>query len=534
MINDNCAVTLLTWTFTDPDGDIHNSPATGINFASGQTFEVGTTTVYYTAADAAGNTATCPFTVKIIDATPPVIDLSNCVNVSDDAAPNMCSKVPATLHDPVYSDTCWPDINDLTLSWTMTGDTEGSGFGTVTNMAFNVGVTTVEYTVTDPDGNHVSCSFTVTIVDVTPPVITVGSCINVTDVTTANNCAHIPATITDPTFSDTCWPDINDLTTSWEMTGATVRNGSGTLIGQSFNAGVTTVKFIVSDPDGNEDFCEFTVTIIPFNPPQFTAGCPPNIIAAPNDPGLCSANLTIPVPTVDDPCSIGYVITNDRTGNDNASGVYPVGTTEVIWTITPTVGNPTLCTQTITVTDEENPIITTCPETLDFDGCSTAAIAGPAFSTVLANSTYTEFSNATNKGVATDNCDIVAVTYIDEVIGGTCPIEVKRIWTVYDAAGNSANCNQTINIDENTPPIVACPTTGFITPSEFDKGYIDYNIPAFAYSDNCTVTTRHRHYMDNHRTRHQWQSINSYRHRAYPHALQILRRRFYNQLCIYR
>ena len=272
------------------------------------------------------------------------------------------------------------------------------------------------------------------------------------------------------------------------MTGATVRNGSGTLIGQSFNAGVTTVKFIVSDPDGNEDFCEFTVTIIPFNPPQFTAGCPPNIIAAPNDPGLCSANLTIPVPTVDDPCSIGYVITNDRTGNDNASGVYPVGTTEVIWTITPTVGNPTLCTQTITVTDEENPIITTCPETLDFDGCSTAAIAGPAFSTVLANSTYTEFSNATNKGVATDNCDIVAVTYIDEVIGGTCPIEVKRIWTVYDAAGNSANCNQTINIDENTPPIVACPTTGFVTPSEFDKGYIDYNIPAFDYSDNCTST----------------------------------------------
>jgi hypothetical protein len=409
------------------------------------------------------------------------VDIANCVNVSDVAAPNMCSKVPATLFDPSYSDTCWP-LDSLTLSWTMTGATTGSGFGTVTNMAFNVGVTTVTYIVSDPDGNKDSCDFIVTIVDVTPPNIGIAGCDNITDITDASNCTHVPGAINDPVYNDDCWP-VDSLTISWTMTGSTIRTGFGSVKGQSFNAGLTTVQYIVSDPDGNKDSCSFTVTIIPFNPPQFTAGCPPNIIAAPNDPGLCEADLTIPDPTVDDPCNIGYTITNDRTGTDNASGVYPVGATEVIWTITPTVGNPTICTQTITVTDEEAPLITTCPSNLTFEGCDTTYGLTPAFSSTTATSSYTEF-NITNLGAATDNCVIDSVTYID-VADGTCPVVITRTWTVFDAAGNSATCNQTITIGETTPPVVDCPANDSI-PSDFNLPYADYTLPSFGFSDNCT------------------------------------------------
>jgi large repetitive protein len=331
--------------------------------------------------------------------------------VADVALPGNCSKIPATLADPVYSDTCWP-FASLTLSWTMTGATIGSGTGTVTNLPFNVGVTTVTYTVTDPNSNSDNCSFTVTIHDVTPPSVGIAGCEDVTDITGANSCTHTPGTINDPVYSDTCWP-VDSLTITWAMTGATTGSGTGSVKGQSFNAGVTTVTYTVTDPDGNQATCDFTVTIVPFNPPQFTAGCPPDIIAAPNDPGLCSADLTIPVPTVDDPCNIGFTITNDRTGTGNASGIYPVGTTEVIWTITPTVGDPTYCTQTITVTDTELPVITTCPVDRSFADCDAASLTGPAFSTTTANSTYAEFADATNQGVATDNCGIVSVTYID-------------------------------------------------------------------------------------------------------------------------
>jgi hypothetical protein len=456
----------------------------GSGSVTGLTFNVGVSTVEYTVTDPDGNSASCSFTVTIIDVTPPVINLTLCADVTDVAAPNNCSKVPGDLKDPDYSDTCWPK-DSLTISWTMTGATTGSGFGTVTDSAFHVGVTTVTYTVTDPDNNSASCSFTVTIKDVTPPNIDIAGCENVTDVTDDGNCAVVPGNIDDPVYSDACW-DVADLTITWQMTGATTGSGTGSVVGQSFNAGVTTVKYVVSDPDGNKDSCSFTVTIIPYNPPAFRAGCPPDIISAPNDPGICEADLTIPDPTVDDPCNVGYTITNNRTGTNNASGVYPVGTTEVIWTITPNVGNPTTCTQTITVIDTELPVIVDCPQTRNFTDCSVAAITGPAFSATTASSTYAEFADATNLGNATDNCGIVSVTYID-VQAGSCPITITRTWTVFDAAGNSASCDQTITIDDTEAPVVDCPTAGFETPSDFDLPYATYSIPAFDYSDNCTA-----------------------------------------------
>jgi hypothetical protein len=50
----------------------------------------------------------------------------------------------------------------------------------------------------------------------------------------------------------------------------------------------------------------------------------------------------------------GYVITNDAPIN------FPIGTTTVNWTVTDIGGNTATCTQTVTVTDAENPVIN-CP-----------------------------------------------------------------------------------------------------------------------------------------------------------------------------
>ena len=132
------------------------------------------------------------------------------------------------------------------------------------------------------------------------------------------------------------------------------------------------------------------------------------------------------------------------------------------------------------------PVITKCPVARNFVGCTTDVITGPIFSIALTASTYAEFSNATNQGAASDNCGFT-VDYIDSS-SGTCPIIVTRTWIITDVDGNTDQCDQIITISDTEKPIVDCPTTGFITPSEFDKGYIDYNIPAFAYSDNCTAT----------------------------------------------
>ncbi|MEZ5104641.1 MAG: HYR domain-containing protein [Draconibacterium sp.] len=453
----------------------------GYGFVTDSSFHVGVTHVTYYVSDPDNNEANCSFDVTIHDVTLPEIT-ANCFDVTDNADPNSCWRTPVTLHDPQYEDNCW-DTDSLTVRWEMTGATVGSGSGFVTDSSFHVGVTHVTYYVSDPDGNEANCEFDVTIVDVTPPDIDISGCQNVTDTTDANNCAVIPPAIQDPVYNDDCW-DVDSLTLVWQMTGATTGNGSGSVKGETFNVGVTTVKYIVSDPDGNKDSCSFTVTILPYDMPAFTTVCPPDVVAD-NDPTVCGADLIIPVPSVDDPCNLGYVVTNDRTGTDNASGYYPVDTTYVVWTITPTIGSATSCTQMVIVKDVEDPIIVTCPVDQNFEGCdSTSTSISPVFSGTLATSSYAEFSDAGNQGEATDNCAIVTVTYID-VASGTCPMVITRTWTVYDAAGNSASCDQTITIGETEAPLVDCPSD-FETPSVFDSVYALVTIPVFDFSDNCT------------------------------------------------
>lgn len=74
---DNCAVTRLTWVMTG--ATTGTSPATGINYVPSTQFLLngrtgtGVTTITYTAADAAGNTRSCSFTVTVNDGQIPVI-----------------------------------------------------------------------------------------------------------------------------------------------------------------------------------------------------------------------------------------------------------------------------------------------------------------------------------------------------------------------------------------------------------------------------------------------------------------------------
>lgn len=63
---------------------------------------------------------------------------------------------------------------------------------------------------------------------------------------------------------------------------------------------------------------------------------------------------------------------------------------------------------------------------------------------------------------ATDNCDPEpVVTYADQTNMGGCggyTGTVTRTWTATDSCGNAAQCTQMINIVDNTPPIIYCPS----------------------------------------------------------------------------
>ena len=124
----------------------------------------------------------------------------------------------------------------------------------------------------------------------------------------------------------------------------------------------------------------------------------------------------------------------------------------VVYTVTDSNGCFASISVTVTVALNTAPVISVCPVIRNFNGCGTSAILGPAYSTVLTSSSYSEFSDANNLGQATDNCAISSVTYLDVAIPD-CPITVTRTWTLTDASGLSTSCDQTITVTDADSPV---------------------------------------------------------------------------------
>jgi len=107
----------------------------------------------FTATDGSNNNASASQTITVIDNTPPVISCP--ANIAVNAIAGTCA-APVTFAVGA-SDNC---------SAASVGTDHPSG------SSFPVGTTTVHATATDAAGNSSTCSFTVTVNDITPPVIT--------------------------------------------------------------------------------------------------------------------------------------------------------------------------------------------------------------------------------------------------------------------------------------------------------------------------------------------------------------------------
>jgi hypothetical protein len=198
-------------------------------------------------------------------------------------------------------------------------------------------------------------------VDVTPPGIEIGGCEDVAETAAADNCSVIPTEIDDPTYFDDCWP-VDSLTITYTISGATAGSGSGSVVGESFNIGVSTVQYVVSDPDGNEDSCSFEVTIIHLVVPTANFTCPTDTVYATSDANRCDVFVSLDALTYVDPCDEIDSVWNEspyRTSASDASGTYPVGSTTFQWYITDISGNIDSCEVTVIV--EDLPPTLNCP-----------------------------------------------------------------------------------------------------------------------------------------------------------------------------
>lgn len=208
--SDNCGVSSVTSTHT-----------------SGSSFALGTTTVRYTASDAAGNKVTSSFTVTVKDATPPTV--TNCpADIMVEAASG-CSAT-ASWTAPTFNDAC----SAVTVT---SSHTPGVTLAT--------GSHDVIYTAQDAAGNKSTCSFKVVIKDKTPPSFT--SCPSDTTITTTA-ASGVRYSWTPPIANDLC---------------STTTVTSTHTPGSNFPMGITTVVYTATDVSGNKAECTFAVTVKP-------------------------------------------------------------------------------------------------------------------------------------------------------------------------------------------------------------------------------------------------------------------------------
>lgn len=212
----------------------------------------------------------------------------------------------------------------------------------------------------------------------------------------------------------------------------------GLASGSNFPVGTTDITYSGTNELEEDISCSFTVTVNDGENPSIT--CPSNIVVS-NDPEACTANVTVPIPTTSDNCSVATVI-NDFNGTADASDSYPVGITNVSWTVTDDSGNTTDCLMTISVQDVSPPFFNTCPgdqniATLPGECTAVATWVDP---TAGDNCSIANTSSTHNSG------DIFSL--------GTTTV----IYTIFDPAGNSNNnCQFDITVTGGTPPSITCP-----------------------------------------------------------------------------
>lgn len=295
----------------------------------------------------------------------------------------------------------------------ITTQTAGLPSGSV----FPVGTTTNTFVTTDGAGNTATCSFTVTVNDAEPPVITCPA--NITVNNDPGVCGAI-VTYTAPTSGDNC-------------PGETVSQTAGLTSGSVFPVGTTTNTFVVTDASGNTATCSFDVTVNDTEPPVASCVAPFTIQLD------ATGNASITFGDIDNGSTDNCAI-DTMTINPSSFTCANVGPNTVTLTVTDVNGNSSTCTTTVTVEDNVPPVAVCQNITIDLDPDGNATI-----------------TPADVDGGSTDACGIASLSIDVDTFDcsdvGTNPV----VLTVTDVNGNSSQCTAIVTVQDVTPPVIACP-----------------------------------------------------------------------------
>ncbi|RMA58477.1 HYR domain-containing protein [Ulvibacter antarcticus] len=419
-------------TFTDncADGSITND-LNGTATIDGEILPTGDTIVVWTVDDGNGQSATCTTVITVEDNEAPIIACP--ADLAANTDPTICGAV-VFFPDAIALDNCGVASVIQTA-------------GLPSGSLFPVGVSVVEYTATDVNGNMTICDFTITVTDNEAPVTV---CQDITIQLDANGNAMIVAADVDGGSTDNC--GIDSISIDIDTFDCS-------------NVGPNDVTLSVTDVNGNTATCIAVVTVEEVTAPVVVC----QDITVELD---ASGTVTITGTDVDggstDACGIAsYEL--DMSTFDCSN----VGTNDVILTVTDVNGNVATCNAVVTVEDNTSPVLVCMDITLELNADGTATIT-PA--DVIAN-------NDDACGILTTAVDITNFDCSD--IGTPVTVQVFS----QDNNGNLATCFATVTVIDLLAPELTCPADQSQDPG---VGNLFYEVPDYFATgeataiDNCT------------------------------------------------
>ncbi|MEH0573809.1 HYR domain-containing protein [Streptomyces sp. B21-108] len=303
---------------TGPDGAVITYPATATDLvdgdvavvcepSSGSTFPIGKTTVTCTATDAAGNTGTDTAEFTVTDSTGPLVTVED--RTAEATGPGgAVVEYPASAQDTVDGQvpvTCEPPSGSL----------------------FPIGATTVTCTATDSRENTGKDTAVVTVVDTTPPVVTV-----------------------DDRTVEATGPD--GAVVEYSATAVDTVDGPTKVIctpppGATFPVGTTTVTCTSTDAHENTGTDTAVITVVDTTAPVVTVD--DRAVPATGPAGAVIEYTATAQDLVDGPVAV--------TCTPLSGSTFPVGTTTVTCTATDAAGNTGTDTAVFTVVDDGKPVV---------------------------------------------------------------------------------------------------------------------------------------------------------------------------------
>ncbi|MCC7244155.1 MAG: HYR domain-containing protein, partial [Saprospiraceae bacterium] len=481
--NDNCSGASVEWYQTGGTAALPTPAGAGSADVEAN-FELGTTTIEMKVTDAALNTATCDFTITVDDNELPIIVCPSNATRSIDPVTCLYEVTGGEFDIPVgdYGDNCSISVGPANY-YNVTNTLDGELFG--------VGTYTIEQYVLDGDGNYNSCFFDLTVVDTDGPSVTTTFPLTYDVDVTPGDCSAA-VTFERPNNFAPALPNYNVFDCGgWSLTqgipydlitGVEYPNLFNTVPAFNptdplnrfavvqFPTGTTIVPYIWTDGDGNESIVEISVTVNEVIPP--TAACKNATIALGTNGGVKLDPSLVNNGSSDNCGAVLLSVSPDTFTCVNINPFVAMGKNTVTLKVTDKNGLMSTCTAIVTVIDNQ-PVTMQCPVNIVQDvnqAMCTATVTAPntipamVLEPVYANLGPGEFyDNAGACGAAQ-----YAVTY--SVNGGSFLPIAGLAGQVYNLGPNvvsikvvgpsgiPTSCSFSVNVEDNTPVTIACPT----------------------------------------------------------------------------